>query len=80
MFTASIDLIKAVLQGYLEPEHLGLPETICARHKHAKEAASADGHGDTEEEARYELQALRLELTDKVHLWAFARHSSESVL
>lgn len=51
------------VQGSVEPQHLGLPADLCKRNRHAD-------HGDieNEEEAKYETQALRLELTDKVSL------------
>jgi hypothetical protein len=55
--------LNAHVQGSVEPQHLGLPANLCKRNRHAD-------HGDIEyeEEAKYETQALRLELTDTVSL------------
>ncbi len=50
-----------MVQGNLKPQHLGLPANLCLSTRQVEA-----GDSEADEEAIYEAQALRLELTDKV--------------
>lgn len=51
-----------VLQGTIDPQDLGLSNSLSPSHKEFGSEAGDDG-----EEAEYETQALRLEMSDKVN-------------
>ncbi|BDA45712.1 probable Sec1 family domain-containing protein 2 [Coccomyxa sp. Obi] len=54
-------LVDALLEGTIKPQDLGLSGSLSPHHKELESK-----EGETGEEAKYEIQALRLEMSDKV--------------